>query len=48
MGASNSNLPCLNAEVVKTGVCLTLQQQKDLIKEVTKQEIIEAIKTMPK
>ncbi|KAH0778514.1 hypothetical protein KY290_004941 [Solanum tuberosum] len=48
MGSSNSNLPCLNAEVVKTGVCLTLQQQKDLIKEVTKEEIIEAIKTMPK
>ncbi|KAH0746433.1 hypothetical protein KY285_008090 [Solanum tuberosum] len=35
MGASTSNLPCLNAEVVNTGECLTLQQQKDMIKEVT-------------
>ncbi|KAH0712546.1 hypothetical protein KY289_008505 [Solanum tuberosum] len=48
MGASTSNLPCLNVEVVNTGVCLTLQQQKDMIKEVTQEEIIEAIKNMPK
>ncbi|KAK6775905.1 hypothetical protein RDI58_026906 [Solanum bulbocastanum] len=35
MGASTSNLPFLNVEVVKKGVCLNLQQQRDLIKEVT-------------
>ncbi|KAH0715190.1 hypothetical protein KY284_008095 [Solanum tuberosum] len=31
-----------------TSVCLTLQQQKEMIKEVTQEEIIEAIKNMPK
>lgn len=43
MGARASNLPCLNVEVVKIGVCFTIQQQKELIKEVTHEEIIEPI-----
>ncbi|KAG5632226.1 hypothetical protein H5410_003943 [Solanum commersonii] len=34
--------------VVRDGHCLTVQQQKELIREVTYEEIIDAIKTMPK
>lgn len=29
-------------------LCITMQQQKELIREVTYEEIIDAIKTMPK
>ncbi|KAH0707403.1 hypothetical protein KY290_011959 [Solanum tuberosum] len=43
-----AELPCLDSMVVRDGVCLTVQQQKELIREVTYEEIADAIKTMPK
>ncbi|XP_059292392.1 uncharacterized protein LOC132045832 [Lycium ferocissimum] len=48
MGDCAAELPCLNIEVVRAGKCLTIQQQRALIQEVTDDEIIEAIKSMPK
>ncbi|XP_019225651.1 PREDICTED: uncharacterized protein LOC109207223 [Nicotiana attenuata] len=47
MGASSPMHPCPDAEVIKKGPCLTRQQQLELIKEVTVEEIMGAIKSMP-
>lgn len=48
MGDCTKSLPCLNTEIVRTGTCLTIQQQRKLIQEVTKEEILALIKAMPK
>ncbi|XP_049402176.1 uncharacterized protein LOC125865921 [Solanum stenotomum] len=48
MGTRASALTCLNTKVVRDGECLSIAQQRDLIKEVTTTEILEAIKEMPK
>lgn len=48
MGTRASTLTCLNTKVARDGECLSIAQQRDLIKEVTTAEILEAIKEMPK
>ncbi|XP_019244265.1 PREDICTED: uncharacterized protein LOC109224132 [Nicotiana attenuata] len=47
MGESSHVLPCPNAEVIKKGACLSRQQELELIKTVTVEEIIDVIKSMP-
>lgn len=47
MGEASSILPCPNAEVIKQGTCLSRIQQLDLIRDVTVEEIMDAIKSMP-
>jgi len=48
MGSKEKELKCLNTRVVRGGSCLTIMQQRELIQEVTNEEIVEAIKSMPK
>lgn len=47
MGDCASELPCLNSMRVRSGTCLTVLQQRELIKEITDEEILEAIRAMP-
>nr|XP_016511332.1 PREDICTED: uncharacterized protein LOC107828514 [Nicotiana tabacum] len=39
--------PCSNTKIIKAGVCLLIQQQQELIQEVTYEEVDEAVKDMP-
>ncbi|KAG5620147.1 hypothetical protein H5410_005365 [Solanum commersonii] len=48
MGTKASELKCLNIRVVRDGPCLSVLEQRDLNKGVTTEEILEAIKCMPK
>lgn len=47
MGSKEDRISCLNTLIVKSGVCLNVQQQRVLIQEVTDAEIFEVIKPMP-
>ncbi|XP_019264258.1 PREDICTED: uncharacterized protein LOC109241890 [Nicotiana attenuata] len=47
MGTDNGLKHCPNAEIIKEGVCLSMNKQLELIKEVTHEEINESIKDMP-
>lgn len=47
MGDRPKEVPCLNSAIVKEGGCLSLEQQRTLIKEVTMEEITAAVKEMP-
>lgn len=40
MGESSPVHPCPNTEVIKKGACLTRQQQLELVKNVTVEEIV--------
>lgn len=44
MGESSSILPCPNAKVIKKGIYLNRIQQLDLIRDVTAEEVMDAIK----
>ncbi|KAH0764715.1 hypothetical protein KY285_000586 [Solanum tuberosum] len=48
MGECADDLPCVDTMVVRAGECITVQQQKELIREVSQMEIIDAIKSIPK
>jgi len=48
MGTRESALICLKTKVVRGGDCISITQQRHLIKEVTIEEILEAIKEIPK
>ncbi|OIT33042.1 hypothetical protein A4A49_12963 [Nicotiana attenuata] len=47
MGEGGNVHRCPNSEVIHQGTCLTLQQKEELIQEVTRVEILNAIKDMP-
>ncbi|XP_070030161.1 uncharacterized protein [Nicotiana sylvestris] len=47
MGKGGNVHKCPNAEVIHQGPCLTLQQKEELVQEVTRVEILNAIKDMP-
>lgn len=48
IGASNEELLCPNAVVIKKDPCLTRKQQLKLIKGINREEIDAAINDMPK
>ncbi|XP_059290158.1 uncharacterized protein LOC132043715 [Lycium ferocissimum] len=48
MGESGATHPCPNSEIIKKGKCLTSEQKNYLIGEVTREEVLTAIKEMPK
>ncbi|KAG5572395.1 hypothetical protein H5410_062161 [Solanum commersonii] len=48
MGDYADELPCVDTIVVRDRECITVQQQKELIREVSQMEIIDAVKSMPK
>ncbi|KAH0705740.1 hypothetical protein KY289_010816 [Solanum tuberosum] len=48
IGDCADELPCVDTMVVRVGECITVQQQEELIREVSQMEIIDAIKSMPK
>ncbi|XP_019228498.1 PREDICTED: uncharacterized protein LOC109209643 [Nicotiana attenuata] len=47
MGKDTGLKPCLNTSYIKAGECLNLQQQQELIKEITHEEVDEAVRDMP-
>ncbi|XP_070007223.1 uncharacterized protein [Nicotiana sylvestris] len=47
LGENNTTCECPNSEVIRQGPCLNMQQKEDLIKVVTRDEILQAIKDMP-
>ncbi|XP_075111172.1 uncharacterized protein LOC142181670 [Nicotiana tabacum] len=48
MGKANGLMPCPNTKIIKAGDCLTIQHHQELIKEVTHDEVDEAVREMPK
>ncbi|XP_060182229.1 uncharacterized protein LOC132611886 [Lycium barbarum] len=47
MGTSNDVMLCPNSEVTRKEPCLSLLQHQQLVQEITRQEIADAIKGMP-
>ncbi|XP_070009144.1 uncharacterized protein [Nicotiana sylvestris] len=47
MGKATGLKPCPNTRFIKAGDCLTLQHQQELIKEITHEEVDEAMRDMP-
>nr|XP_016475845.1 PREDICTED: uncharacterized protein LOC107797465 [Nicotiana tabacum] len=47
LGENNTTCECPNSEVIRQGPCLNMQKKKDLIKVVTRDEILQTIKDMP-
>ncbi|XP_019238759.1 PREDICTED: uncharacterized protein LOC109218817 [Nicotiana attenuata] len=47
MGTDSGIKPCPNTKFIKARVCLSLEQQQELIKEVTYEEVDEAVKDIP-
>lgn len=43
MGDCATEMPCANTTIIKEGPCLTISQQRDLIHEVTNEEITVAV-----
>lgn len=48
MGSKANTLKDLDTSIIREGKCLTVIQQRELIKEVTTKETLDGIKTMPK
>ncbi|XP_019259627.1 PREDICTED: uncharacterized protein LOC109237728 [Nicotiana attenuata] len=47
MGTATGIKPCPNTKIIKEGVCLSMQQQQELIQEVTYEEVDAVVKDMP-
>lgn len=47
LGTAAEELPCIDTTIARNGPCLTIDQQKDLIKPITREEVSQIVQNLP-